>query len=154
MVLPCGKCRHHDVAGDDPPAEPGTVYTLRRSKRSLSQFNFCVVPLLSPTSPDMRTSLLRRFITTLGLLTTLTAPLTALDSNESNLTLLDTESPAIRDLAVVAKDYDIDPITKEPTAELVYDKLNTRNKIGVFFSENTMDKVLGRDRLNLQLLKH
>lgn len=101
----------------------------------------------------MRTSLLRRFITTLGLLTTLTAPLTALDSNESNLTLLDTESPAIRDLAVVAKDYDIDPITKEPTAELVYDKLNTRNKIGVFFSENTMDKVLGRDRLNLQLLK-
>ena len=50
------------------------------------------------------------------------------DGNISNLTLLDTENPAIRDLAEVAGD------------ESSYDQLITRNKVGVFFSEGPMLK--------------
>lgn len=48
--------------------------------------------------------------------------------DESNLTLLDTQNPAIRDLAETAG---------ESTA---YDQLNDRNKPGVFYSEGLVDE--------------
>lgn len=49
--------------------------------------------------------------------------------DESNLVLLDTQNPAIRDLARVAGD------------ESSYDGLDAKNKIGVFYSEGLVDEI-------------
>ena len=69
-------------------------------------------------------------------------PHSAVEANESNLTLLDTVNPAIRDLAVTAGD------------EATYADLNIRNKLGVFFSEGLNETVLpyGLNIYSLNLL--
>ena len=73
---------------------------------------------------------------TLALLAALAAPLAALEPNESNLVLLDTENPAIRDLAglVGGVTSEIDQMTRSEV-DTVYENLNPRNKQGVFFSK-------------------
>lgn len=81
------------------------------------------------------------FLRFLAALTIFSMPLWAAGPDESNLTLLDMASPAISDLALEAND------------SATYYGLIERNKIGVFFSEAAMDKILGIDRLNLQLLQ-
>jgi len=90
-----------------------------------------------PSQPDMKTTQIRRLLTALALTA---APLWAAGPDESNLTLVDTKSPPIRDLAKFAKD------------EGTYIGLNERNKVGVFFSERAMHQTQGYDRLQIRLL--
>lgn len=71
-------------------------------------------------------------------------PLIAADHapDESNLVLLDTKNPAIRDLAVIAGDVD------------TYDSLNDKNKIGVFLSEGLVRETFGSKESGFNLLYH
>ena len=71
----------------------------------------------------MRISILSIPATLLALALTLIVPLAAVESNESNLVLVDTQNPAILDLAATAGD------------EITYNNLNDKNKHGVFFSD-------------------
>jgi len=79
----------------------------------------------------MKTRLLTRLAVLFALASLCHTPLAANPpADESNLVLLDTENPAIRDLAVIAGDAS------------TYDSLNEKNKIGVFYSEGLKNMFL------------
>lgn len=78
----------------------------------------------------MKTCVLRLIPSVLVLFSGVPSPISAIESNESNLTLLDTVNPAIKDLAKDAGDL------------ATYESLKERNKIGVFFSEGLTEEVL------------
>jgi hypothetical protein len=91
----------------------------------------------------MKTCAIRLFPIALGVLYGLPASLSANETNESNLTLLDTVNPAIRDLAVAvgAVVSEVDQVSRSE-ADTVYDHLNSRNKLGVIFSEGLAKSVI------------
>jgi len=91
----------------------------------------------------MKTCALSLITTTLVLFSGIAEPLSAVEANESNLTLLDTVNPAIRDLAVEVGTVvsEVDQVSRSE-ADTVYKHLNPLNKIGVFFSEGLNETVL------------
>jgi hypothetical protein len=92
----------------------------------------------------MKVRLLSIPVTLFALVLTLTPTASAVESNESNLVLVDTENPAIRDLAA------------EVGEKNNYNSLNERNRIGVFHSLGVETKDSGDDlpdEFGFQLLK-